>query len=291
MSACILDGKALAARIEVALQEEVRLFSNTLMRSPRLAVILVGAVAASHSYVKAKSSAAKRVGIDSRVIELPTEVTTAELIRLIESLGDSTQQIPFDGILVQLPLPAHVDTRAVLDAVPPKKDVDGFHPENAGLLFQGRPQLVPCTALGVQKMILDAGIPTAGRRTVVIGRSDIVGKPLAMLLASRGLGGDSTVTLLHSRSPNLAAVTLQADILIAAVGVPGLVTADMVQPGAAVIDVGINRVDSQLVGDVDFISVREVAGWISPVPGGVGPMTVAMLMSNTLQAARLQSGI
>jgi methylenetetrahydrofolate dehydrogenase (NADP+)/methenyltetrahydrofolate cyclohydrolase len=140
-------------------------------------------------------------------------------------------------------------------------------------------------------MILDAGIPTAGRRAVVIGRSDIVGKPLAMLLASRGLGGDSTVTLLHSRSPNLAAVTLQADILIAAVGVPGLVTADMVQPGAAVIDVGINRVDSQLVGDVDFISVREVAGWISPVPGGVGPMTVAMLMSNTLQAARLQSGI
>jgi methylenetetrahydrofolate dehydrogenase (NADP+)/methenyltetrahydrofolate cyclohydrolase len=196
---------------------------------------------------------------------------------------------------VQLPLPEHVDTVAVLDAVPPDRDVDGFHPENAGLLSQGRPRFVPCTAAGVQRMLIDAGIETAGRHAVIVGRSDIVGKPLALLLASRGPGGDATVTICHSRSADLAAVTRQADILVAAVGRPRLVTADMVKPGAAVIDVGINRIvgpdgTGKLVGDVDFDAVREVAGWISPVPGGVGPLTVAMLLANTLLAAELRVG-
>jgi methylenetetrahydrofolate dehydrogenase (NADP+)/methenyltetrahydrofolate cyclohydrolase len=191
-------------------------------------------------------------------------------------------------------LPERVDTVAVLDAVPPDRDVDGFHPENAGLLSQGRPRFVPCTAAGVQRMLIDAGIETAGRHAVIVGRSDIVGKPLALLLASRGPGGDATVTICHSRSADLAAVTRQADILVAAVGRPRLVTADMVKPGAAVIDVGINRIEGpdgtgKLVGDVDFDAVREVAGWISPVPGGVGPLTVAMLLANTLLAAELRS--
>jgi methylenetetrahydrofolate dehydrogenase (NADP+)/methenyltetrahydrofolate cyclohydrolase len=196
---------------------------------------------------------------------------------------------------VQLPLPEHVDTVAVLDAVPPDRDVDGFHPENAGLLSQGRPRFVPCTAAGVQRMLIDAGIETAGSHAVIIGRSDIVGKPLALLLAARGTGGDATVTICHSRSADLAAITRQADILVAAVGRPRLVTADMVKPGAAVIDVGINRItgldgSGRLVGDVDFEAVREVAGWISPVPGGVGPLTVAMLLANTLLAAELRAG-
>jgi methylenetetrahydrofolate dehydrogenase (NADP+)/methenyltetrahydrofolate cyclohydrolase len=194
-----------------------------------------------------------------------------------------------------LPLPDHVDAVAVLDAVPPDRDVDGFHPENAGLLSQGRPRFVPCTAAGVQRMLIDAGIETAGRHAVIIGRSDIVGKPLALLLASRGVGGDATVTLCHSRSADLPSITRQADILVAAVGSPRLVTAGMVKPGAAVIDVGINRIAApdgtgKLVGDVDFDAVREVAGWISPVPGGVGPLTVAMLLANTLLAAELRAG-
>jgi methylenetetrahydrofolate dehydrogenase (NADP+)/methenyltetrahydrofolate cyclohydrolase len=191
---------------------------------------------------------------------------------------------------------------AVLDAVPPDRDVDGFHPENAGLLSQGRPRFVPCTAAGVQRMLIDAGIETAGRHAVIVGRSDIVGKPLALLLASRspaaagtGGGGDATVTICHSRSAGLADHCRRADILVAAVGRPGLITADMVKPGAAVIDVGINRVagpdgQGRLVGDVDFDAVREVAGHISPVPGGVGPMTVAMLLANTLLAAELRAG-
>jgi len=218
------------------------------------------------------------------------------LVELVGALARD-EQGPADGILVQLPLPGHVDTQRVLDAVPADRDVDGFHPENAGLLSQGRPRFVPCTAAGVQRMLIDAGVETAGKHAVIIGRSDIVGKPLALLLASRGTGGDATVTICHSRSENLAAICRQADILVAAVGKPGLVTADMVKPGAAVIDVGINRIadpaakgGSRLVGDVDFAPVAEVAGAISPVPGGVGPLTVAMLLANTLLAAELRIG-
>ena len=294
MTATLLDGRALAARIEGSLRSEVDTFVTMFHRRPRLVVVLVGDLAASGSYVKSKASAADRVGIDSDVVRVPATATTDELVSLVAAIARD-EHGPADGILVQLPLPERVDTVAVLDAVPPDRDVDGFHPENAGLLSQGRPRFVPCTAAGVQRMLIDAGIETAGRHAVIVGRSDIVGKPLALLLASRGLGGDATVTICHSRSADLAGVTRQADILVAAVGRPRLVTADMVKPGSAVIDVGINRIvgpdgTGKLVGDVDFDAVREVAGWISPVPGGVGPLTVAMLLANTLLAAELRFG-
>ena len=294
MTATLLDGRALAARIEESLRREVDTYRLGFRRAPRLVVVLVGDLAASGSYVKSKAAAAGRVGIDADVLRLPASTTTAELVAVVTAVarGDHGEA---DGILVQLPLPPHVDTVAVLDAVPPDRDVDGFHPENAGLLSQGRPRFVPCTAAGVQRMLIDAGIPTAGRHAVILGRSDIVGKPLALLLAARGQGGDATVTILHSRSSGLAAITRQADILVAAVGRPRLVTADMVKPGAVVIDVGINRIEGpdgrgRLVGDVDFDAVREVAGFLSPVPGGVGPLTVTMLLANTLLAAELRSG-
>ena len=261
-----------------------------------LVVVLVGDVAASASYVKSKSAAATRVGIDSEVITAPATATTAELVELVQTIARG-ERGRADGILVQLPLPPHVDTVAVLDAVPPDLDVDGFHPHNAGLLSQGRPRFVPCTAAGVQRLLIDAGIETAGRHVVIVGRSDIVGKPLALLLATKAPstaapaarhGCDATVTICHSRSADLAAITRQADILVAAVGRPKMITAEMVKPGAAVIDVGINRVDGRLVGDVDFDAVCEVAGQITPVPGGVGPLTVAMLLANTLLAAELR---
>jgi methylenetetrahydrofolate dehydrogenase (NADP+)/methenyltetrahydrofolate cyclohydrolase len=294
MTAHLLDGRALAARLEDSLRGEIETFATMFGRRPRLVVVLVGDVAASASYVKSKEAAATRVGIESLVVRVPASATTGELVDLVAAIARD-EQGPADGILVQLPLPPHVDAVAVLDAVPPDRDVDGFHPQNAGLLSQGRPRFVPCTAAGVQRMLIDAGIETAGKHAVIVGRSDIVGKPLALLLSARGPGGDATVTLCHSRSADLAAITRQADILVAAVGRPGLVTADMVQAGAAVIDVGINRVTaadggSRLVGDVDFPGVREVAGWISPVPGGVGPLTVAMLLANTLLAAELRAG-
>ena len=293
--AALLDGKALASRIEASLTAEVETFVEVCKRRPRLVVVLVGDVAASASYVKSKQQAAARVGIDSEVVRVDDSVVTAELVDLIRRIA-AEEHGPADGILVQLPLPDQVDERAVLDAVPPDRDVDGFHPENAGLLSQGRPRFVPCTAAGVQRMLIDAGIETAGKHAVIVGRSDIVGKPLALLLAARGTGGDATVTICHSRSADLAEITRSADILIAAVGRPELITAEMVKPGAAVVDVGINRVvDSatgkgRLVGDVDFAAVRAVASWISPVPGGVGPLTVAMLLANTLVAAEIRLG-
>jgi methylenetetrahydrofolate dehydrogenase (NADP+) / methenyltetrahydrofolate cyclohydrolase len=290
MTARILDGRALAAKIEESLRDEVTTFVGMFKRRPRLLVVLVGDLAASASYVKSKQQAAARVGIDSDVLAVPATASTADLVALVEAIAAGAHGTA-DGILVQLPLPPHMDTVAVLDAVPPDRDVDGFHPENAGLLSQGRPRFIPCTAAGVQRMILDAGLETAGRHVVIVGRSDIVGKPLALLLAAKGPGGDATVTICHSRSADLADHCRRADILVAAVGQPRLITADMVKPGAAVIDVGINRIDeggkSRLVGDVDFDAVKSVAGWISPVPGGVGPLTVAMLLANTLLAAEL----
>lgn len=288
MTARRLDGRELASRIEVDLAGRVAGFVRSAGRPPRLVVVLVGDVAASASYVKSKAAAAGRVGIDAEVIPVSASVTTAQLVNLVAAIGRD-ERGPADGILVQLPLPDQVNAVAVLDAVPPAQDVDGFHPENAGLLSQGRPRFIPCTAAGVQRMLIDAEIETAGRHAVIVGRSDIVGKPLALLLAGRGPGGDATVTLCHSRSGDLATWTRQADILVAAVGRPRLITADMVKPGAVVIDVGINRIEEQgrsrLVGDVDHDAVADVAGALSPVPGGVGPLTVAMLLENTLQAA------
>ena len=288
MTARRLDGRELASRIENDLAGRVAGFVRSAGRPPRLVVVLVGDVAASASYVKSKAAAAGRVGIDAEVIPVSASVTTAQLVDLVAAIGRD-ERGPADGILVQLPLPDQVNAVAVLDAVPPAQDVDGFHPENAGLLSQGRPRFIPCTAAGVQRMLIDAKIETAGRHAVIVGRSDIVGKPLALLLAGRGPGGDATVTLCHSRSGDLATWTRQADILVAAVGRPRLITADMVKPGAVVIDVGINRIEEQgrsrLVGDVDHDAVADVAGALSPVPGGVGPLTVAMLLENTLQAA------
>lgn len=289
MTARRLDGRELAGRIERDLRDRVSRFCAEAGRRPRLVVVLVGEVAASASYVKSKAAAAERVGIDAEVIRVPAAAQTDELAALVAAIGRDERGIA-DGILVQLPLPDHVDAVTVLDAVPPDKDVDGFHAENAGLLSQGRPRFIPCTAAGVQRMLVDAGIETRGRHAVIVGRSDIVGKPLALLLAGRGPGGDATVSLCHSHTADLAALTRQADILIAAVGQPQLITADMVKPGATVIDVGINRIEeagrSRLVGDVDHDPVAAVAGALSPVPGGVGPLTVAMLLENTLQAAR-----
>lgn len=293
--AALLDGKALAGRIEASLVAEVETFVDVCKRRPRLVVVLVGDVAASASYVKSKQQAAARVGIDSEVVRVDESVVTADLVDLIRRIA-AEEHGPADGILVQLPLPPQVDERITLDAVPPDRDVDGFHPENAGLLSQGRPRFVPCTAAGVQRMLIDAGVETRSKHAVIVGRSDIVGKPLALLLASRGTGGDATVTICHSRSADLAAITRSADILVAAVGQPELITAEMVKPGAAVVDVGINRVvdpatgKGRLVGDVAFDGVREVAGWISPVPGGVGPLTVVMLLANTLLAAEMRLG-
>jgi len=292
MTAKLLDGRGLAGRIEESLRAEAATFSGVYRRRPRLVVVLVGDMAASGSYVKSKHDAALRVGIDAEVIRVSADTDTAALVGLVREIAREVHG-PADGILVQLPLPAQVDTVAVLDAVPPDRDVDGFHPENAGLLSQGRSRFIPCTAAGVQRMLLDADIPTAGRHAVIVGRSDIVGRPLALLLSGKGRGGDATVTLCHSRSVDLAEHTRRADILVAAVGRPGMIDAGMVKPGAVVIDVGINRVErdgrSRLVGDVDFEAVREVAGWISPVPGGVGPLTVVMLLANTLLAAELRS--
>lgn len=296
MAATILDGRGLATRIEDQLRDEVETYAAMFRGRPRLVVVLVGDLAASASYVKSKSAAATRVGIDSEVVTAPATATTAELVDLVTSIARG-ERGRADGILVQLPLPSHVDTVAVLDAVPPQLDVDGFHPENAGLVSQGRPRFVPCTAAGVQRLLIDAEIETAGRHAVIVGRSDIVGKPLALLLSAKAPstaapparhGCDATVTICHSRSEGLAEITRQADILVAAVGRPRMITAEMVKPGAAVIDVGINRVDGKLVGDVDFDAVREVAGQITPVPGGVGPLTVAMLLANTLLAAELR---
>lgn len=294
MTAQRLDGRALAKKIESELTPKVAALTSKIGRPPRLVVVLVGNVAASASYVKSKASAAKRVGITADVFSVPESTTTAELVSTIEAIGQDEHGL-VDGILVQLPLPDHVDARAVLDAVPPDRDVDGFHPVNAGLLSQGRPHFIPCTAAGVQRMLLDAGVETRGKHVVIVGRSDIVGKPLALLLASRGPGGDATVSICHSHTSNLKEVTQQADILIAAVGIPQLITADMVKPGAVVVDVGINRVQngetSRLVGDVDYEPVASVAEAISPVPGGVGPLTVAMLLENTFFAAHERQNI
>jgi methylenetetrahydrofolate dehydrogenase (NADP+)/methenyltetrahydrofolate cyclohydrolase len=253
---------------------------------PTLAAVLVGDDPASEVYVRNKRTACERVGLESRLFRLPASTTQDELLTLISKLNKAKDE-PVHGILVQLPLPKHIATTRILHAVSPRKDVDGFHPENVGRLVEGSPRFVPCTPLGIQQLLVRNGLPTAGKEVVVVGRSNTVGKPMALLLMQPGEGGDATVTICHSRTPDLGAITRRAEILIVAAGKPGLVTADMVRPGAVVVDVGIHRVASGLVGDVDFDGVSQVAGWITPVPGGVGPLTVTMLLANTLAAARL----
>lgn len=286
MSATLLDGKAIAQEIRAEVAQQTTEFSARFGRTPCLAAVLVGDNPASQVYVRNKQKACGDAGMLSQLHRLGAEATQEELLALIERLN---QDSSVHGILVQLPLPKQIDEAGVLAAVNPIKDVDAFHPENVGRIVQGRPRFLPCTPHGIQQLLLRSGIPIAGRHVVVVGRSDIVGKPMAIMLMRRGQGGDATVTVCHSRTHDLPGVTRQADILIVAIGRPKFVTADMVKPGAVVIDVGINRTESGLVGDVDFEAVREVAGQITPVPGGVGPLTIAMLLHNTLLAARLQT--
>ena len=284
----IIDGKAIAAQVRAEVKAEVEAWVQAGHRPPYLAVILVGDNPASASYVRGKTKAAAEVGIASDTLHFDTSISEAELLAEIARLNDDEG---VDGILVQLPLPDHIDPSRVLNAIRPDKDVDGFHPINAGRLLLGEPGFVPATPAGILELLRRSGLETTGKHAVVVGRSNIVGRPLAALLLHRGI--DATVTVCHSRTRDLAALTRTADILVAAIGRPRYITADMVREGAVVIDVGINRVDDpshprgyRLVGDVDFEAVAEKAGWITPVPGGVGPMTIALLLRNTLYAAQ-----
>lgn len=274
----IIDGKAVSLEVKEALRDKCAEIAASGKRVPCIAVIIVGDNPASRSYVRGKLKAAEFTGFESRLAELPEDVGEAELLHMIDGLN---KDAGVDGILVQLPLPGHIDEDKVLDAISPEKDVDGFHPVNVANLWLGRPCTVPCTPKGIIKLIESTGVEIAGKKAVVAGRSNIVGKPVAKLLLDR----NATVTIAHSRTLDLAALTREADILVAAVGRPGIITGEMIKPGSVVIDVGINRTaDGKLTGDVDFASASEVAGFITPVPGGVGPMTIAMLMENTYDA-------
>lgn len=274
----IIDGKALSASIKEELKAEMPVLESRYGRKPTLCVIMVGENPASQVYVRNKVRSAEYVGMNSRLVKLPEETSECELLALVRSLNSEAE---VDGILVQLPLPKHIDEKKVTDAISPEKDVDGFHQDNVGALWIGKRCLVPCTPKGIIELIRSTGVEIAGKTAVVVGRSNIVGKPVAKLL----LDNNATVIIAHSRTADLKAVTLLADILVVAVGKAGVVTGEMVKPGAVVIDVGMNRnAEGKLCGDVDFESAAAVAGHITPVPGGVGPMTIAMLMSNTVDA-------
>lgn len=277
MAAQMLDGKAMSAELREELALRVQRLKGKGV-TPGLAVILVGDDPASQIYVKNKELGCQQVSIHSVTIRLPETASQAELEAQIDKLNADTS---IHGILVQLPLPQGLDEAAALARILPEKDVDGFHLLNAGKLFTGQQGVVACTPKGAMEMLHRTGIDLSGKEAVVVGRSNIVGKPMAMLL----LQENATVTICHSRTANLAEHTRRADVLVAAVGKPRFITADMVKPGAVVIDVGINRVDGKVVGDVDFDAVREVASWITPVPGGVGRMTITMLLANTIEAA------
>ncbi len=283
MAARIIDGKALAADLRRELAPRVAALAARGVR-PGLAVILVGDHPASHVYVRNKVRACEETGIDSRHIALPADVRQPELLAAIATLNADPA---IHGILVQLPLPPHIDADRVLEAIAPQKDVDGFHPMNTGALLAGRPGFVPCTPAGIMVMLDRAGVTLRGKRAVVVGRSNIVGKPMALLLLQR----DATVTVCHSKTKDLPGLTREADVLVAALGRPKAISAAMVKPGACVVDVGINRLeDGTLAGDVDTAATMDVAGWITPVPGGVGPMTVAMLIANCIRAAEQAVG-
>mgnify|MGYP001453582606 FL=1 len=291
MTAKILDGKALAEEIRGEVAIGVAEMKQNHGVPPGLAAVLVGDDPASAIYVRNKRRACDEVGMISDTIVLPADTTTEQVLNTVQQLNDDPR---FHGILVQLPLPDQVDELAVIESINPDKDVDGLHPFNVGKLVQGRADFIPGTPFGIQQILMRNGHDPAGANVVVCGRSDIVGKPMALLLMQRGEGANATVTVCHTRTKNMAEITRQADILIAAIGRPNVITADMVKVGAVVIDVGINRVDDasrrrgyRLVGDVDFVAVSEKAAAITPVPGGVGPMTIAMLLVNTLTATRL----
>jgi methylenetetrahydrofolate dehydrogenase (NADP+)/methenyltetrahydrofolate cyclohydrolase len=288
VSARILDGKSLAAELRAEIAAEVAALHAGTGRAPGLAVVLAGEDPASRSYVTAKEKACAAAGIRSREITLPASAGRADILSAVRALNEDDE---VDGILVQLPLPDPSIEREVIEAVDPAKDVDGFHPVNIGRMVLGLPAFVPCTPAGVIEILRRAEIPLSGAAVTVIGRSQIVGRPLSVLLSQKGV--DATVTLCHTRTKDLARHTRGADVVVVAAGRPGTLTADMIRPGAVVVDVGVNRVPDasrasgyRLAGDADFDGLREVAGAITPVPGGVGPMTIAMLLRNTVEAAR-----
>jgi len=290
----IISGKELFDKLKDEFKKDIAALQNEHKIVPGLAVVLVGDNPASLSYVRLKEKACAEVGILSRDLRFDAEYTEDALLELIDELNHDAN---IHGILVQLPLPDHINEAKVLYAIEPAKDVDGFHPVNAGRLMLGEPSFCPATPLGIQQLLMHNNIPVEGKHVVIIGRSNIVGKPLAMLLVQKQTGANATVTICHTRTENLAAITLTADILVAAVGRPHTVTADMVKDSAVVIDVGVNRVDDatkksgyRLVGDVDFDDVAAKASAITPVPGGVGPMTIAMLLHNVIKAAKNHAG-
>jgi methylenetetrahydrofolate dehydrogenase (NADP+) / methenyltetrahydrofolate cyclohydrolase len=281
VAATVIDGKAVAASVRERVRAEVADLTGRLGRPPGLATVLVGDDPGSAIYVRRKQEACEEVGIRSFDHKPDGSISQEDLLELIADLNDKDE---VDGILVQLPLPEQIDAGAIIAALDPSKDVDGLTPTSAGLLARGEPGLVPATPRGVMELIASAGVDPAGKEAVIVGRSNLVGRPLFSLL----LGANATVTVCHSRTRDLAEVCRRAEILVAAAGRPRLVTAEMVRPGATVIDVGTNRTDDGLVGDVDFEAAKRVAGAITPVPGGVGPMTIAMLLANTVEAARLR---
>jgi len=294
MSAKILSGTETAKAIRQELAQEIAELKEKHNVTPGLVTILVGADPASQSYVTAKNKTAKELGIASEQITLAAETSEADLLAIVKKCNNDPK---INGILVQLPLPKHINEAKILFAIDPNKDVDGFHPVNVGKMMLGEQCYLPCTPHGILELLIRGGVETKGAEVVVIGRSNIVGKPIANLMLQKRPAGDATVTLCHTRTKDMAAHTRRADIIIAAVGVPKLITADMVKEGVAIIDVGVNRIgmtDSGkaiLAGDVDFESVKEKASCITPVPGGVGPMTITMLMKNTVQAAKVAAGL
>jgi methylenetetrahydrofolate dehydrogenase (NADP+)/methenyltetrahydrofolate cyclohydrolase len=279
----VIDGKGIAAGIRRELSEEVRRFRDEKRVVPKLCVVLVGEDPASQIYVRSKERACDSAGMEGETRRIPASIKQEQLIELVRSINNDKT---VHGLLVQLPLPKGLDPIAVLDEISPEKDVDGLHPLNMGKLLRGeKPMHVPCTPQGIMELILSTGVEIKGKEAVVVGRSNIVGKPISLLL----LGKHATVTICHSRTIDLGAVTRRADILVASVGSPHIIHGDMVREGAVVIDVGMNRLENKLVGDVDFDAAKEKAAFITPVPGGVGPMTIAMLLRNTLNAARAAS--
>lgn len=287
MTARIINGKEIAADVRKEVAEEARQLGDSGI-TPGLATVVVGDDPASKVYVGAKRKACAEVGIKAWDHDLPASTPQSELLNLLQDLNHDSS---VHGILVQLPLPEHIDEQLILDAVLPHKDADGFHPYNLGRLLSGNPVVAPATPAGIQELLIRSGVETAGAEVVIVGRSNIVGKPLAALLVQKGPGANATVTVCHTGTRDLAAHTRRAEILVAAVGRAHVITGPMVAPGATVIDVGVNRLDSGLTGDVDFASVSEVASAITPVPGGVGPMTIAMLLKNVVALARKEQQV
>ena len=284
MTAEIISGKAVAEQMREEMKSEVAELKEKHGVTPGLTVILVGEDPASQVYVKNKGLACEKVGVASYEHRLPADTSEEDLLKLIDVQNDDPK---VHGILVQLPLPKHIDEKKVLNRIDPDKDVDGFHPVNVGRLMIGEPIFLPCTPAGIQELLIRSKTETEGADVVVVGRSNIVGKPIAMIMVQKAKGANSTVSIVHTRTKDMAAHTKRADILVVAAGVPKAITGDMIKPGATVIDVGVNRLESGLCGDVDFDTAKEVAGKITPVPGGVGPMTITMLLKNTIKAAKM----